>query len=150
MFRNRVLLKHEQSVHGWDRATRKGLRRDPSFSEFIEKFDDYAALIREVRDHAAPQVEYLGEDIGFFDQIFTEESIPEFELLVQDLSGRELRLPWEQKSGSRASIALDSRNLTWINDQYSEDYRVFGDWFPPASHWENMRKWWSGRGNRAV
>jgi len=142
MFRNRVIKHHEQTAGKWSEAATKGLERTPSFSDFIAKFDHYDALIPDVRHHAAPQVEYVGADSGFYDEVFTAESVSEFESFVHDLSGIELHLPWVQRSGLEASVTLDNVNLTWISERYSEDYQVFGRWFPPASEWEQKSKEW--------
>ena len=136
MFRNRVARKHQQSAHLWRKAESLGLPEDPSFSEFIARFDDYSALMIEIRHHAAPQIEYLGLDEGFYDRIFTEKSIPEFEKLVKELGGKEIRLPRMQRSGAESPVLLNKANLGWIRDFYAQDYAAFGKHFPPAEKWK--------------
>jgi len=143
MYRNRVVKNHAHTAESWRRAEGLGLEGTPTFSDFMANFDQYDTLVPDVRHHALPQVEYLGTDSAYFDATFTETSVSQFESLVHGLSGATLRLPWVQRSDTDAPVPLDNDALSWIRDRYSEDYRVFGEWFPPASRWARGRSWWN-------
>ena len=131
MFRHRVAIKHGQSAEAWRKAIQNGLPESPSFSDFLARFDDYSSQIEEIRHHAAPQVEYLGSDAEFYNRIFTEQSVSQFEQFIQGITGQSLRLPWEHKSANYVPVSLDNANLAWIRERYLEDYETFEDYFSP-------------------
>ena len=137
MFRNRVARKHPQSADLWRKAVSQGLPEDPSFDEFVARFDDYESMINEVRHHAAPQVEYLGSDASIYNKVFTDKSVSEFEILIEELTGKSFRLPWKQRSGPNIPVSLSKGNLAWIDRHYREDYEAFGSYFSPAQKWKN-------------
>lgn len=84
----------------------EGLPLDPTFGEFIDHFHEYRAVSRPVRVHTTPYSWHLGEDVGFFDQVFTLESPAAMNTFLSERLCRPFSVYHANKS-----------NMTWRNDQ---------------------------------
>lgn len=130
MFRHRVRTKRAKSRYHWEKAIEAGLPEKPTVRQFIKEFEAYSTLIPEIRHHAAPQTEFLGNQDGYYSQIFNDATVPEFECLIEALSGSRATVPRKQVSTPDPTVAVSKGELRWIRKRYAEDYQVFGSYLP--------------------
>ena len=124
LYKNRILTKHQLSQADFAKLPQSGLDPNPSLNQLIRNLNRYRKNMPTIDHHAALQVDYLGSDIAYYDRIFTIEQVPDFEDFMSGLAGTEVRLPFHQRSGSKAV------EMSWMTEQrirwyYRRDYRAF-------------------------
>lgn len=125
MYCNRVQRKHPQSQHQWEAAEQIGLPSMPDINYLIKHLEKYRENIIEVRHHSAPQVEFIGSDLAYFDQVFTPETIGDFEALLSERLGRSVTVPHEQGSGEKGDIRVSTRSHRLLRKFYSTDTALY-------------------------
>lgn len=132
-YRNRVLVRREQSGNDWRRAVLRGLPAEPSFSEFVSRLDKYREQISEISHHTTPQVDFLGPDLHVYDKVFAAETLADFETFVTDLAGEKVKLPNEQRSARTEPIVVNPQTRAQVHSFYRVDYTALGNYLSPDS-----------------
>ena len=105
-----------------------GLSVEPTFDEFVTSLDAYRELSGDIRWHSDPLVNFLGNDAGFFDRIYT---LNELDQLYADLNAKCDAVPQLehlQRRGKNVVVDLvadDMKNK--IRAFYARDYDIFSD-----------------------
>ncbi len=106
-----------------------GLVAEPSFDNFIDLLPEYVSASRPIRHHSRPLAFFLGEDVTFFDKVFSIRQLPELTRFVQDRVGPVPELPHKNKSkGADLDVSRDEieRNRTRIETMFARDIELFG------------------------
>lgn len=130
---NRVLVRRKQSEKDWRRAVSKGLSAQPTFSQFVSSLQRYRDGIPEIHHHTAPQVEFLGRDLGVYDRVFGAHNLMEFESFVGELAGKSIYFPHEQRSPRPNGLSVKAQIRNLVRSFYSADYDALRDDLPPES-----------------
>jgi len=134
---NRVVHHRDLSVTLLDRTAARlfGRSPEPGIDEFCRYLRSYRALNDKIRRHTRPQYVSLGEDLGFFDAVYT---ISELDTLASDLTtrtGRDIGFDRLQTAGPKFSAAdLSPAARRSLLEFTRRDYDLLGDFFrPPES-----------------
>jgi hypothetical protein len=110
-----------------------GLRPNPSLSEFIADLDRYRAASWQIRHHTDPQINFIGRDLSYYDQIFDFTELAKIPDALKVVADAQIILPHEQSGGPKLSIAdLSNSERRRISEFYAEDYLLFLDFYEPA------------------
>jgi hypothetical protein len=122
-FKDRVLLKNRNNikaeVHRWGDFIHNldYLRNHPSYTD--------------IKRHSLPQVEILGTDVSFFDNVYnTKEISDRFLVDVSEISDIQIP-PTKTKisAGVKQDINVKPDHIKIIKDYYSDDYKYWGNYF---------------------
>ena len=125
MYANRVVRKHKHALHQWKAIEERGLPLMPDIDFLVSHLAQYREAVMEIRHHSAPQADFLGSDPGFFDAIFTPETVSDFENLLSMRLGRRITLPHKQASQISKEIKVSRRSAKALETFYSEDFALF-------------------------
>ncbi len=119
-YRNRI-------VHlGEAREAGPGLPRQPDIDTFIRLLPEYMRTTPMIAHHFAPQVGYVGHDLGWYDRVFSVSRLSEMETFLSERTGRTITLGRSQDSGPRISADdLSPAARDTLRQYYAEDYRLF-------------------------
>lgn len=127
-YRNRILTRHRDEAPAWNRLDGTTLARQPSPAELISRLEEYRLLVGSVRHHTEGQVTFLGAQASYYDFIFNARQVSEFEELMSGWTGSVVRLPHQQRSGSRP-VELGVDDISRLKEMYHGDYQAYGSWF---------------------
>lgn len=129
-YANRVIQSRDLSEARLGKLLRAvGLRPDPPFSEFVERFADYRNAAMTIRGHTHPQHYYLGRDPKYFERLFPLREIQAFVDTVAARLDTTLTLPRMQTSRHWMTAAdVDEADKRRIRAHFEEDYDLFGAW----------------------
>lgn len=85
--------------HGELRAlAERRLSSSPTFAEFIDRYDDYREVSVPVRRHTGTFAKYLGDDLDWYDCVFTVEQLAELEAYLRARIGNGFAIPTRNQS----------------------------------------------------
>lgn len=116
------------------RALLLGLSMTPGLDEFILALRRYRLQSGEVRHHSNPYARFLGDDLSFFDKIYTMEMLPELKCDLAERTGQTVELFSEKTDG--AKFALDDLGDAAFEAllRYTRgDYALLRDYYAPPS-----------------
>lgn len=127
-YANRVVFYKELSeAQIGEAARREGVAVDPTLQEFIEHIETYRSISGSIRLHTDPLVHFLGNDAGFYDEVFDVRDLPRFDQRVAAHIGAAYSTPHLQTGGPKIDASeLTSDELALIKERYEEDYAVYG------------------------
>ena len=108
----------------------RGLTSSPTFAEFIDRYEDYCAWSVPVQRHTGSFAQYLGEDIDWYDRVFTVEQLADLEAYLRERVGNGLAIPMRNQSrpdtrDSRLSQSHRAKLATILES----DYRLLGRYY---------------------
>ncbi|NOD34968.1 MULTISPECIES: sulfotransferase family 2 domain-containing protein [unclassified Ruegeria] len=114
----------------------KGFKTNPTIEEFIRDYDKYCDVSRVMYLHTCPIDVFLGQDIGFFDAVYTTS---ELDRLAADLSER---LNTTVHIGRRNSSSttpprfedLSKESKDFLVRHTQADYELLGAFFPTGQN----------------
>lgn len=80
----------------------EGLSLNPSFGDFIDRFEDYRLTSRPARVHSTAYSWHLGPDMGFYDHVFRLEDADALPAFLSERAGRPVPLPHDNPGGAEA------------------------------------------------
>ena len=131
-FSNRV--RHHGDISGTPvhRAIARtlGLSPDPDIEEFCARFGAYYLSNDVLRRHFRLQGAYLGNDLGWFDRIYTMHELDSLASDLSDWSGRTVRFARLQTGGEKIALAdLPVATQRRIREITAPDYRLLARFF---------------------
>jgi hypothetical protein len=134
-FANRVVHHHELSEK--QLASLKGewarLKPNPSLSEFIADLDSYRAVSWQIRHHTDPQINFIGEELAYYDEVFAFADLHKIPEVLKAVIGVQIILPHEQGGGPKFSSAdLNGQERQRIFEFYATDYRLLRNFYQSA------------------
>lgn len=137
MYRNRVLS--DQPSHRESRIAiqESNLPVHPDLETFVRDFQQYREVSWEIAHHSKPQVEYLGNRMDFYNQVFSMNQVSALEAFLAQLTGGPVALPHDQKTNRHLQFnnpqtgnPIDLASVqSQIADLYPEDFEVYGTAF---------------------
>lgn len=107
----------------------KGLKHDPSLSEFIDNLDEYR-VIPSINHHVRPIVDFIGTEPGYFDRVYAFNELSDFVADISAIVGKKLTLPRAQTGGPKLSPEdLSAEQIEKIRAYYWQDYEAYGAFF---------------------
>lgn len=122
LYRDRVLLRRKRSQQQWRHLWLRGLSHRPTLKEFLDNLPAYRQSVPEVRHHSKAQVDFVGDNAGLFERIFSPGSVEHFEQFVSELSGHRVKLPHRHVSSVPFKDVVTDEIGQQIRDIYLEDY----------------------------
>jgi hypothetical protein len=111
-----------------------GLSPAPTFAQFIDHYDEYRKLSVPVRRHTGSFTQYLGNDLGWFNQVFQIEELDRFERYVQDRVGFPVRIPSRnRRKPDPRNDRLGAGHLDKVAGILADDYRLLRDFYDVES-----------------
>ena len=107
---------------------------DPSLNEFIKNLEIYRQ-VPDINWHALPLSHFLGEEPGYYQEVFNLDTLNQLEMFLSNLLKTEINLPHLQKSAKEASekarneSLLSNRSIKKIEETYKTDYQLYGNFF---------------------
>lgn len=99
-------------------------------NEFVRDFETHLKSSPKVRFHLAPQITFIGKDLGFFDRVFQLEILRDLEEYLSKRAGVPVRLPISNPSATvKPSSTLSDASIRRIMDLYHEDYRLLAQFY---------------------
>jgi len=127
LYRNRVIIKQWNEATQWLRASKLELDVNPSFEHFVENLGAYQKALPSVKHHSASQVTYLGSDPQFYDHLYSDKEIQNFEAFLSLSLRRPTALVFSNKSDQIIPLGINSKVINKVRDIYEQDYEVFGE-----------------------
>lgn len=127
-YSNRVLYHNSlDCVELTEADVQDGMRRRPDLSTFVAHIRRYSKLSSTIAHHTRPMVDYLGRDAGYFDRIYTMDSLSNLVGDVAERVGAVPELKKLQRGGPKFSVTdLSAAEQATLRQYYAEDYEVFG------------------------
>lgn len=128
---DRVIYNRELSREAAGKALEAaGLPTNPGLSEFIDRLADYSRAVPAIAHHAAPHVDFLGEDPAYFAEIYSMSRLHDFAARVAAQIGRPFLLEHHQVHGPKfCPSVLSSSQVAAIRRHYEADYDIWGRFF---------------------
>lgn len=122
---------------GWKLSVppRLGLQSKPNIENFIKHFSAYTAASKSVWIHTCPASLFIGEDLSYFDAVYTTSTLDQLEKDLSDRLNRPITLPRINESGSKPPRFEDLSQLAqdFLLKHTEDDYRLFSDFYAPPS-----------------
>ena len=119
-YRNRIVHARE--------AAQAGVRlpADPDIDTFARRLPEYMTAVSMIGHHFAPQIAFVGNDLGWYDRVFSFERLSEVAIYLSERAGRPISLRLTQNSGP----ALSARDISpqterLLRQYYADDYALF-------------------------
>jgi hypothetical protein len=134
LYRNRVLRKHGAASPYWNKIVEHGLPYTPSLEFFVNEFEAYASLSKDIAHHSRPQIDFLGTSAAWYDHVFSFQDVNQLEKFLTNRIGEPQTLPHEQGSSKYSNSEIAKKNLPRgskrrIKKLFKDDYEVFGRFF---------------------
>lgn len=102
-YRNRVLFHNELSE---SRLAQAGvdLPPKPDIETFVMRLKEYQEASPSIRHHTLPMTFFLGEEVGYFDRLFSMSQLLELENWLRDTTKLDLRIRHEQQGGPKLAV----------------------------------------------
>lgn len=102
-----------------------GLKLNPTFGEFLDRFERYSALSGAVAVHSRSLAWHLGETLGWYDRLFRLEALGEFESYISERVGMPVRLGRENAGGHEPrTLGFEPRHVDVARRLLAEDYTL--------------------------
>lgn len=103
----------------------QGLSINPTFAEFLENIEAYRAISVPAQVHTRALSWHLGPDLGWYDQVFRIEAMPELEAYLSARVGRPIAVPRENRSDASArALDVETRHVDLLRRLLADDYRL--------------------------
>lgn len=102
-----------------------GLKPNPTFEEFVTRFDDYRDKTSILKDRWQPVSVYYGPDIGRFDRIFKPHEFNEAVDFVAESAGMERELTYPPVPPAEDVIPIDEAILPKLREITADEYKFY-------------------------
>ena len=131
-YSNRMVYHNQRSLSATDRANlkRHRLTDTPDIHTFINNFETYVSVCRDIKHHTRPMVEFLGTDPRYFHRLFRMSEMNEFEMEIKKRTGVHIEVQHAQAHGTKIpKEELSNLEIEKIKKLYKQDYNIFGQYF---------------------
>ena len=105
------------------------LRPRPELDEFVDRFEKYFE-ISEIRHHCRPMTHWLGDEPGYFHQVYSINQIQDFVDDVSTVIGKTAEIGRHQTGGPKLKPdLLTAKQTEKLRKFYDVDYKAFGQHF---------------------
>jgi hypothetical protein len=119
-YRNRIVHLREAAQAG------TSLPRQPDIETFTRLLPAYMQAAPMIAHHFAPQIGFIGYDLGWYDRVFRFDQWPDVAAYLSDKVGRPVNLGVTQNEGPRLSASnLRPETLALLRQYYADDYKLF-------------------------
>jgi hypothetical protein len=116
------------------RATLLGLNMKPDLNTFIRRIGSYRLQSGEVRHHSNLYSRFLGNDLSFFDRIFTMEQISELEAELSQRTGQTVILHTRKTNSTKIAVSdLAPASFDRLVKYTAPDYALLKNYYQPPT-----------------
>lgn len=112
----------------------KGLKAEPSFEEFLDRYDAYCDASYSMLHHTRSVTAFIGTDLSFFDAVFTPADLPKLKTELEARTGRTVNFPRENSTGKSLKFEdISPKAQRQLLEFTAADYGLLSDYFHAPS-----------------